>query len=90
MKNFNELKEKIKKEEEKIKDKTFALTQKEIIINQAQIYSDVNCILILLEKMAKQLNIEIKDDDGNIISIDDYCDLIKKDMFYTFWECHEK
>lgn len=72
MKNFNEAVEKLRKEQKETNHNIREFHFSDIFIALSIISGKLSTVQNLLRKIIIENNIELKDDDGNIIPIDEY------------------
>lgn len=78
MKNFFEEKKKLEEEYAMYESQSFAVTLPQIALFQAMMFGMVSANQQLLKKIIKELKIELKDDDGNIVDVNDFCEFHQK------------
>jgi hypothetical protein len=71
MKNFVNAKTELKNRPQ---DAAYSLTPSQILLGNAMMYARLLTIETLLIELVKKNNIELKDDDGNVIGVDEYVD----------------
>lgn len=90
MKNFEALKKEIDEKMNETKDKSFSMTPSQILLMQAQMFGMISTNQELLKKIINANNIELKDDDGNVFSVEEFCEYHNKLMTFTFFDIHEE